>query len=141
MARYTDARAVSSPERLHATANRALGHRTSRGTIVESFGDRLRRLRLARLLSTSDLAFRVGVTEGAIRQLESGRTKSPGFSIGLKLAEALEVDPWLLSMGVSQQTRNQQPKDGTLKDRVASLETRVTRIERQLSQTKGRHIS
>lgn len=108
---------------------------------MESFGDRLRKFRLARLLSTSDLAFRVGVTEGAIRQLESGRTKSPSFSIGLKLAEALDVDPWLLSVGVSQQDRNQQPKDGTLKDRVGALETRMTRIERQMSQGRARRTS
>jgi len=108
---------------------------------VESFGDRLRRLRLARFLSTSDLAFRVGVTEGAIRQLESGRTKSPGFAIGLKLAEALEVDPWLLSIGVSNQSEKQLPRDGTLEERVASLETRLTRLERRLSHGEKRRTS
>jgi transcriptional regulator with XRE-family HTH domain len=98
---------------------------------MENFGERLRRFRTASRLSTSDLAFRIGVTEGAIRQLESGRTKSPSFSIGLKLAEVLDVDPWLLSTGVSRGEPSRSPQSGSLKDRVALLEARVDGLERQ----------
>jgi transcriptional regulator with XRE-family HTH domain len=78
-------------------------------------------------MSTSDLAFRVGLTEGAIRQLESGRTKSPSFSIGLKLSAVLDVDPWELSVGPQQPGAR---AGGSLKDRVARLEARMDAVER-----------
>ena len=79
-------------------------------------------------MSTSDLAFRVGVTEGAIRQLESGRTKSPSFAIGLKIARVLDVDPWGFCMG--EEDAPGKPQAGSLKERVARLESRLDRLER-----------
>jgi len=66
---------------------------------VERFGRRLRRLRLARGLSCSQLAYRVGVTEGAIRQMESGQTKIASFVIGLRLAQELGATAWYLAVG------------------------------------------
>jgi transcriptional regulator with XRE-family HTH domain len=69
-------------------------------TGVECFGERLRRLRLSRTLSCAQLAQRVGVTEGAIRQMESGQTKMASFVIGLRLAKELGTGPWYLAYGV-----------------------------------------
>lgn len=100
---------------------------------METFAERLRGLRTARSLSTSDLAYRIGVTEGAIRQMESGRTKSAGFTIGLKLAEVLEVDPWFLATGVAQSKESHDPHAGTVKDRLARLEARMERVEREVT--------
>lgn len=100
---------------------------------MESFGDRVRRLRVEASLSASDLAYRVGVTEGAIRQIESGRTKSASFTLGLKLAKALNVDPWLLATGVEERQGARgagAAQAGSLKDRVARLEQRLEQFER-----------
>jgi transcriptional regulator with XRE-family HTH domain len=66
---------------------------------VERFGRRLRRLRLARGLSCTQLAYGVGVTEGAIRQMESGQTKIASFVVGLRLARALGTTAWYLANG------------------------------------------
>jgi transcriptional regulator with XRE-family HTH domain len=66
---------------------------------VEPFGRRLRRLRLACGLSCTQLAYRVGVTEGAIRQMESGQTKIASFVVGLRLARVLGTTAWYLANG------------------------------------------
>ena len=50
-------------------------------------------------MTPSALAHAVGVTEGAIRQMESGQTKSASFVVGLKLARVFEVTPWYLATG------------------------------------------
>lgn len=101
---------------------------------VETFGERLRRLRTAGALSCSDLAYRVGVTEGAIRQIETGRTKSASFAIGLKLAKVLDVDPWMLATGIGDKRDSQRGSQAaSLKDRVTQLEERLERVERELA--------
>ena len=100
---------------------------------METFAERLRRLRTAHSLSTSDLAYRVGVTEGAIRQMESGRTKSANFTLGLKLSETLDVDPWYLATGVGQKPEQNRESGGSAKDRLARLEARMERVERDVA--------
>lgn len=55
-------------------------------------GARIRACRLARGLSASALGVRAGVTENAIRKIESGDSKEPRFSTGLRIAAALGVD-------------------------------------------------
>lgn len=65
----------------------------------EVFLLRVRRLRLERGLGVTDLASSVGVSPGAIRQLESGVTVNPGFALGLRIAGCLNVDPWYLAFG------------------------------------------
>jgi transcriptional regulator with XRE-family HTH domain len=67
--------------------------------VAETFGERLRSLRERRRLTPSSLAHAVGVTEGAIRQMESGQTKSASFLVGLKLATLFGVTPWYLATG------------------------------------------
>lgn len=99
---------------------------------METFAQRLRRLRTGMSLSTSDLAYRVGLTEGAIRQMESGRTKSASFTVGLKLSEVLNVDPWMLATGVGQKQEAREPQSVSTKERLAKLEARMERIERAL---------
>ena len=94
---------------------------------VESFGERLRRLRLDRGISCAQLANRVGVTEGAIRQMESGQTKIASFVIGLRLAKELGTDPWYLANGVVDAAEAHTGADGiTL--RVAALEQQIASL-------------
>jgi len=89
--------------------------------VTESFAARLRRLRDEQGLSMVALASAVGASEGAIRQLESGRVKTPNFLLGLRLAEFFNVDPRYLALG-----------DGVnLSQRVDSLERRVSKLEQR----------
>ena len=94
---------------------------------VESFGERLRRLRLDRGVSCAQLANRVGVTEGAIRQMESGQTKMASFVIGLRLAKELGTDAWYLANGVADDAEAQAGADA-LSLRVAALEQRMSSL-------------
>ncbi len=68
-------------------------------TVSESgtFGDRLKAAREAAGLSVGKLAQAVEVTEGAIRQMESGQTKSASLKIGIRLARALQVSSEMLA--------------------------------------------
>ncbi|MBV8371389.1 MAG: helix-turn-helix transcriptional regulator [Candidatus Eremiobacteraeota bacterium] len=94
---------------------------------VESFGERLKRLRLDRGVSCAQLAQRVGVTEGAIRQMESGQTKIASFVIGLRLAKELGTDAWYLANGVADDGAVHEGADG-IALRVAALEQRMTSL-------------
>jgi transcriptional regulator with XRE-family HTH domain len=94
---------------------------------VESFGERLRRLRLAQGVSCAQLAHRVGVTEGAIRQMESGQTKIASFVIGLRLAKELGTDAWYLANGVADDAEAHTGADGILL-RVAALEQQLSSL-------------
>ena len=98
---------------------------------MEYFGERLRRLRTATGLTVSSLARAVGVTEGAIRQMESGQTKSASFSVGLAIADALGVDPWLLAFGTAHDASARAAATmPSLDARVARLEDRMRLVER-----------
>jgi transcriptional regulator with XRE-family HTH domain len=94
---------------------------------VESFGERLRRLRTARAVSCAQLAQRVGVTEGAIRQMESGQTKMASFVIGLRLAKELGTDAWYLANGVADDAAAKDGADGIVL-RVSALEQRIASL-------------
>jgi transcriptional regulator with XRE-family HTH domain len=94
---------------------------------VESFGERLRRLRLARAVSCAQLAHRVGVTEGAIRQMESGQTKIASFVIGLRLAKELGTDAWYLANGVADDAEAQAGAEGIVL-RVSALEQQIASL-------------
>ncbi len=67
--------------------------------MIETFGTRLRRLREERGLPKTALAKRVGLTEAAIRQLESGRTSDARLGDGARIADALGVDLRYLACG------------------------------------------
>lgn len=84
-------------------SRRAQYHATQQTTyslrVEETFGQRVRRLRERYDVSVGTLAASVGVTEGAIRQIESGQTKSASFGVGVRLADALGVSPHYLATG------------------------------------------
>lgn len=87
----------------------------------ETFAERLRRLREERGFSKVEVAKRVGLTEGAIRQLESGRTKDPRFTEGVKLAELFRVTPHYLALG-----------DGLPPPSRPDMDRRMKEVERRL---------
>jgi transcriptional regulator with XRE-family HTH domain len=117
---------------VRAYAWKAAGNRPREESALETFGQRLRRLRLAASMTTSDLAYRAGVTEGAIRQIESGRTKSASFAVGLKLASILSVDPWVLALGTEEMPDSSRQSSNSVKDRLGRLEARLDYVEREL---------
>jgi transcriptional regulator with XRE-family HTH domain len=86
----------------------------------ETFGARLRRVREEKGFTVPDLAAAVGVSPGAIRQLESGQVKNPAFSLGLRLADRLNVDPHYLAVG----------EGFSVTERLDNLELRVMKLER-----------
>ncbi len=89
----------------------------------ESFGERLRRLREEHGFSIAHLAVEIGVSEGAIRQMETGNVKSPSFLVGLRLAHQLGVDPYELALG-----------DGSnLNERLIVVERRLAALEQRVA--------
>ena len=90
----------------------------------ETFAERLKRLREKRGLSVGQLALRAGLTEAAIRKMEYGDTKGHGFINGLKIAEALGVDPGELAYG--RRSKHARPADSrTVEARLKSLHEQV----------------
>jgi len=76
-------------------------------------------------MSVGNLALRAGLTEGAIRKMEYGDTKGQGFVNGLRIAEALGVDPWELAFG-------KKPKKASRSD-AKSTETRLRALQEQVA--------
>jgi transcriptional regulator with XRE-family HTH domain len=103
----------------------------------EELKHRLRRLRERIGLSPSALAHAVDVTEGAIRQMESGQTKSPSFATGLLLAREFGVSAEYLAFG-----DDGLPERSGVKqiggDAIAALERRVTALEREIKGRRAR---
>jgi predicted nucleotidyltransferase/DNA-binding Xre family transcriptional regulator len=66
---------------------------------LEPIGARVRRLRISQHMTATELAMRAGVSEDAIRKIESGRSKQPSFVTGVHIAAALDVPPALLAFG------------------------------------------
>jgi transcriptional regulator with XRE-family HTH domain len=91
--------------------------------VAETFGQRLQRLRQERRITVSELARAVGVSPSAIRQLESGASKSASLAVGLRIADVLEVEPRLLAFG-----------DGSaLSSTLRELQRRVALLENERS--------
>jgi transcriptional regulator with XRE-family HTH domain len=87
-------------------------------------------------MTPSALAHAVGVTEGAIRQMESGQTKSASFLVGLKLADVLGVTPAFLATGrekLSETGSHSPAQQPSILERhtmqIAALERRVKSLE------------
>jgi transcriptional regulator with XRE-family HTH domain len=96
--------------------------------VSETFGQRLRRIREERGFAVPDLASSVGVSPGAIRQLESGQVKNPGFALGVRLSRGLCVDPGYLALG----------EGASFSERFDALDRRLQRVERALADKKRR---
>ena len=95
---------------------------------TETFGERLRRLRTQRGLSPGELGLKVGVTEGAIRQMESGQTKSASFAVGVRLAHVLGVEPLYLAVGDESPIVASPLIDPVQSDRLQRVETAVAEL-------------
>lgn len=97
----------------------------------EQFRDRLRRLRTDRKMSITQLAYAAGVSEGAIRQMESGQTKWPALPAAIRMAYALGVDPRDLAFGDS---------DGTdlAPDALPVPRSRIEIVESELASVAAR---
>lgn len=110
--------------------------------VAESFGERLRALRTRRRMTPSALAHAVGVTEGAIRQMESGQTKSASLLVGIKLAGVLGVTVTYLATGREKIPETESPSpDRSILERLERLERHVLQInaiERRVKALEGR---
>lgn len=62
----------------------------------ETFGQRLRRLREEAGLSQSALSRRIGITQPAISQLETGERENPSYGMLVQLADGIGVTPDIL---------------------------------------------
>jgi transcriptional regulator with XRE-family HTH domain len=94
----------------------------------ETFGRRLQRLRMERGISVGTLARAVGVTESAIRQLESGTSKSASFAVGLRISDFLGIDPHGLAFGEGE----------SLATTVRDLRRRVEDLEEAADENRRR---
>jgi transcriptional regulator with XRE-family HTH domain len=103
----------------------------------QSFGERLRSLRTRRRLTPSGLAHAAGVTEGAIRQMESGQTKSASFLVGLRLARILGVTPWYLATG-EEAAEKDLPGDAPAVRLVEQLTLQLHALDRRVRVLEGR---
>jgi transcriptional regulator with XRE-family HTH domain len=92
-------------------------------------GARLRALREAKGYTVTELAAAVGITEGGVRQIESGQIKVPSLLIGLRLAEELMVDPYYLAYG----------ERSSIAARLGNVENRVSVLERDHQDRARRH--
>jgi transcriptional regulator with XRE-family HTH domain len=90
----------------------------------ETFAERLKRLREQSGLTVGRLALRAGLTEAAIRKMEYGDTKGHGFINGLKIAEALGVDPAELAFG-QRRKRASRSESSSIESRLRSLQEQV----------------
>jgi transcriptional regulator with XRE-family HTH domain len=96
---------------------------------VESFGERLRRLRSERGITVVDLAAAVGAAEGTIRQIENGSVKMPNMLLGIRIAEMLGVDPYALALGGASATAERLEDHDR---RLRAIEARLSALERRV---------
>jgi transcriptional regulator with XRE-family HTH domain len=93
-------------------------------------------------MTPSALAHAVGVTEGAIRQMESGQTKRASFVTGLRLAEILGVTPWFLAMGEEGPPgTGSRAADPSLLKLLEDVQTRVTALDRRMKALEAQQRS
>ncbi|MBV8369504.1 MAG: helix-turn-helix domain-containing protein [Candidatus Eremiobacteraeota bacterium] len=64
-----------------------------------TLGERIREARVAKGLSVGQLSQRIGITEDALRKIESGNTQQPAFVVGLRIAAEVTVNPFFLGFG------------------------------------------
>lgn len=100
---------------------------------VETVGQRIRRLRTALGLNQSELAHAVGLTEGAIRQVEGGQSKSVSLAAGVRLAAVLGVEVRYIAFGDGDGTEENRTARPLPPSRVEQVEAQVAAIETRLA--------
>jgi transcriptional regulator with XRE-family HTH domain len=109
--------------------------------MAQTFGERLRTLRERRKMTVSQLAIAVRITEGAIRHMESGQTKSASFITGLRLAATLEVTPWFLATGLADgaaETAKSRRPDANLVEAIESLTKALESVDHRVRGLEAR---
>jgi transcriptional regulator with XRE-family HTH domain len=102
--------------------------------MAETIGERLRRLRESSGLSVLALARVAGIGENAVRKIESGDSKQPSFTTGVRIAKALGVSPWELA-GEREPLQSGSYEEGAstlLDDHRGSIEGRLAELRRQI---------
>jgi transcriptional regulator with XRE-family HTH domain len=89
--------------------------------VAQTLSSRLKRMREERGYTIAALADACGISEGAIRQIETGNVKSPSLHVGLRIAKVLDVDPFWLATG-----------DDGVSTQIAKLESRLAKVERRI---------
>jgi transcriptional regulator with XRE-family HTH domain len=75
---------------------------------VETMGDRIRTLRMARGLTQEELGERVGVSKVAVSQWETGSTANIRLKSFLALCDELSTNPHYLLFGPSHQSASKR---------------------------------
>jgi transcriptional regulator with XRE-family HTH domain len=97
----------------------------------KTVGQRIRELREARKLTQQQLAKSLGIKQGSLTQLETGKSKAPASTTLTKLARVFEVDPEWLMTGRG----NQQPISSLGED-----ESELVLLFRSLSQEGRQYV-
>jgi transcriptional regulator with XRE-family HTH domain len=79
----------------------------------------------------TDVASAAGLTEGSIRQLEAGQTKSVSLLVGLRIAKSLDVSPEYLATGEGPKESG-EPAMTPVAGRLDDHERRLTVLEARL---------
>jgi len=93
-----------------------------------TLGSRLRAARKDAGFTASELASVAGMSEDAIRKIESGSSKQPSFAAGLEIARALGVSPLVLAYGESERTATSATTD-VLASTIRTLRACRTELE------------
>jgi transcriptional regulator with XRE-family HTH domain len=85
-------------------------------------------------MTPSALAHAVGVTEGAIRQMESGQTKRASLVTGLRLADVLGVTAWYLALGEAGESERESrlAEVPSLLKTLENVQMQVTALDRRV---------
>jgi transcriptional regulator with XRE-family HTH domain len=94
----------------------------------DDFGKMLKKLREERGLSLSKLSEMTGISSSYINRLERSKKKSPAFPMLVALAEALNVDVWVLT-GSSLNTN----KDGVMEVKELIFNHQIQHNEKLLT--------
>src|SRR5579863_2764811 len=101
---------------------------------TRSLGKVIKRLRKTKGLTADALARSVGITENAIRKIESGESKEPRFSTGLRMAAVLGVSPLQLTGGVNGRQVGSGPD-------LARVIKRIRGVRKRLEKFGVKHVS
>ena len=92
----------------------------------ETLGQRMRRIREEKGIDVRSIAGGCGVHETTFRQIETGNIKKMSFAVGLRAADALNVDPYYLAFG----------DDGSITQRLDMFDRRLAAVEKRIAKQK-----